>query len=58
MTVNSFYKCDYCGCCLRFRYQVGVFTIPVSVYCPKCNCHIVGQIDPGNSPSTIKESIC
>lgn len=57
MTVNSFYKCDYCECCLRFRYQVGAFTIPVSVYCPKCNCHIVGQIDPGNSPSTIKESI-
>lgn len=57
MVNNSFYKCDFCGCTIRFRYQIGAFDIPVSVYCPKCNCHITGKIDIGNDPSSIKESI-
>lgn len=55
MVNNSYYKCNFCGCTLRFRYQVGFFDIPVSVYCPECNCHIHGLIDLGNDPQDIKE---
>lgn len=57
MVKNSFYKCDYCDCTLRFRYQIGAFNIPVNVYCPKCNCHISGHIDIGDDPQSIKEHI-
>ena len=57
MVMNSYYKCDFCGCTLRFRYQVGAFNIPISVYCPKCNCHISGLVDFGDGLQSIKESI-
>lgn len=57
MVNNSYYKCLFCGETLRFRYQVGFFNIPVSIYCPKCNCHIFGKIYIGQSKSSIIEVI-
>ena len=53
MVQNSYYKCDFCDCTLRFRTQIGAFSIPINVYCPKCNCHISGTIDPGDGPQSI-----
>lgn len=57
MVNNSYYKCKYCGCPLRLRYQVGAFDLPVSVYCPKCNSHISGTIFVDNENIGIKEQI-
>ncbi len=57
MVRNSIYKCNYCNCLLRLRYQVGYFNIPVSIYCPKCNCHISGTIVIDNKNTTISENI-
>lgn len=57
MVINSYYKCSFCGTTLRFRYQVGYFNIPVSIYCPKCDCHISGKIYIDQSKPPIVESI-
>lgn len=57
MLQNSVYKCNYCESKLRFRYQVGFFDIPVSIYCPNCNCHIIGKIFIDNEKVSIKEKI-
>lgn len=57
MTNNEYYKCDACGTTLRLRYQVGYSNIPVSIYCPKCNCHIEGKIFIDNNNSRINSSL-
>ena len=57
MVRNSFYKCNYCNCLLRLRYQVGYFNIPINIYCPRCNCHISGMIAINNESTTISENV-
>ena len=57
MVNNSIYKCNYCGCLLRFRYQIGAFDSPVSAYCPKCNSHIFGYMHIDNANVGIKENL-
>ena len=54
MVNNSYYKCSFCGTTLRLRYQVGYFDISISIYCPKCNCHISGKIFPNQTEGGIK----
>lgn len=57
MVNNSYYKCSFCGTTLRLRYQVGYFDIPVSIYCPKCNCHVSGKIYINQNEPSISENI-
>ena len=57
MVKNYYYKCDACETSIRFRFQIGAFNMPISVYCPKCNCHIEGSIAVDNENVVTKSSV-